>query len=114
MGRKCAYSVNTLCFFNQHSPLRIFTAKCVCVVPCVFAWTEGVFHFYSVIRLELMQKKDVSFYNFILQEELKNNKNKFKYSLFCSIMVFRRTVMFPTEKTQSILCKYDPVYIHLI
>lgn len=67
------------------------------MAPCVFACIEGVFHFYDVIRLELMQEEDVSFYNFILQEKLKNNKNKFKYSLFCSIMVFCRTVKFPTE-----------------
>lgn len=67
------------------------------MAPCVFACIEGVFHFYDVIRLELMQEEDVSFYYFILQEELKNNKNKFKYCVFCSIMVFCRTVKFPTE-----------------
>lgn len=68
-----------------------------CVWLHVLACIEGVFHFCDIIRREPMQKEDVLFYNFMLQEEQKNKKNKFKYCLFCSIMVFCRTVKFPTE-----------------
>ena len=68
-----------------------------CVWLHVLACIEGVFHFCDIIRRELMQKENVLFYNFMLQEEQKNKKNKFKYCLFCSIMVFCRTVKFPTE-----------------